>query len=260
MESLQGAVALVTGAATGIGKGIAVTLAQCGVMVGINHLPGQEEGAKDTLERVRAAGSDGMVLEGDVRRRDEVLAMGETLRGQFGHVEIWVNNAAYQPNHRLLAYPADDVERVLDTNLKGYLWGIQAAARIMRDRGYGRIINISSVHGKRPAGFDPVYAMSKGGIKMLVREAAIELGRYGITVNTIEPGAVHVGGKGNPHLVDTPPPLTNPDDLARRRLTFPLGRPGLAKDIGYLVVMLARPESGFVNGAAIRADGGSMLL
>ncbi len=259
MESLQGSVALVSGAATGIGKGIAVALAQCGVRVGINH-PHQEEGARDTLTRVRAAGSDGMLLPADMRMRDDVLAMGEKLRGHFGSLEIWVNNAAYQPNHRLLEYPEEDFTRVLDTNLKGYLWGIQAAARIMQERGYGRIINISSVHGKRPSGFDPVYAMSKGGIKMLVREAAIEFGSYGITVNTIEPGAVHVGGKGNPRLVETPPPLSQPEDLARRRLTFPLGRPGLPADIGYLVVMLARPESAFVNGAAIRADGGSMLL
>lgn len=258
MMNLSGSVAVVTGAATGIGKGICVALAEAGAVVGVNHL-GQPDGAEDTLARVREAGSEGMLLEADVRRRTEVRAAAERIAERFGRLDIWVNNAAAQPNLNLLTYDPASLEAVLDTNVKGYLWGIQAAAAVMKARGSGRIVNISSVHGKRPSEFDPVYAISKGAITMLVREAAIELGRHGITVNLIEPGAVYVGGKGNPRLVTEAPSADGPG-LSARRLTFPLGRPGLPADIGHAVVFLASREAEFINGAALRVDGASMLL
>lgn len=258
MRSLSGSVAVVTGAATGIGKGIGVALAEAGAVVGVNHL-GQPDGAADTLARVRAAGSEGMLLEADVRRRSELGAAAERIAERFGRLDIWVNNAGVQPNLSLLAYDPASLEAVLDTNVKGCLWGIQAAAAVMKPRGYGRIVNISSVHGKRPSEFDPVYAISKGAMTMLVREAAIELGRHGITVNVVEPGAVFVGGKGNPRLV-TEAPLVDGPGLLARRLTFPLGRPGLPADIGRAVVFLASREAESINGAALRIDGTSMLL
>lgn len=130
----------------------------------------------------------------------------------------------------------------------------------MKAQGAGRIINISSVHGKRPTDFDSVYAMTKGGIKMLTRESAIELAKYGITVNTIEPGAVYVGSKtGKPRPIVPPDKVT--DEGHRRNLRkFPLGRVGLPADIGHLACFLASEEAEFITGAAVRADGGSMLL
>ncbi|MDA8205766.1 MAG: SDR family NAD(P)-dependent oxidoreductase [Thermaerobacter sp.] len=255
MNDLKGAVAVITGAATGIGKGIAVSLASQGVVVGINHW-NQAAGAEDTLAHVRERGGEGMILPADVRDRAELARSAEIMAKTWGRLDIWVNNAAVQPNRSLWDYDEALLERVMDTNVKGYLWGIQVASALMAPRGYGRIINISSVHGKRPSAFDPVYAMSKGALKMLVREAAVELGSLGITVNAVEPGAVYVGGKGNPQLVEALPPT----ELGVRRRRFPLGRVGLPEDIGRVVAFLASPQSDYINGAALRVDGGSMLL
>lgn len=250
-------VAVVTGAGTGIGKGIAVELARRGYRV-VVHYHRSADGAEDTAARIRALGGIARLCRADVSVRAEVEALAADAVAAFGRLDVWVNNAALQTNLSLFDMTEETYRATLATNLKGYWFGIRAAVPAMKAQGGGAIVNVSSVHGKRPTDFDTAYAMSKGGIKMLTREAAIELAPYHIRVNTIEPGAVAIGQKsGNPRPI-VPPELAG--RLPRRKTRFLMGRVGQPADIGHLVAFLVSPEAEFITGAAVRADGGSMLL
>jgi glucose 1-dehydrogenase len=256
-ETLAGQVVLVTGAGTGIGQGVAEEMGRRGAAVVVNY-HASDEGAQETARRVTAAGGEALVYRADVSCSAEVAAMVDAACARFGRLDVLVNNAARQFNLGLLDYDDQHFDELMDTNLLGYWLMIRAVTPVMKAQGGGVVINIGSVHAKRPTDFDPVYAMSKGGIKMLTREAAIELAPYNIRVNAIEPGAVRVGTKsGNPRPIVPPgtPPPSRP-----RKSRFPLGRVGLPSDVAWLVACLADPAGAFVTGAAIRADGGSMLL
>lgn len=259
--SIEGKIALVTGAGTGIGKGVALELASRGAKVAVSY-HSSSDGAKDTLLRIEEAGGEGMLVQANVAVKDEIDAMVSAVAERFGGVDILVNNAALQLNFNF-EHDDDAYDRMMAINLKGYWQCTQAVIPYMKAKRRGRIINISSVHGKRPTDFDTVYAMSKGGIKMLTRESAIELGQYGITVNTIEPGAVQVGRQGTKETKPfVPPEFAERARSERRdiRWKFPLGRPGLPSDVASLVCYIASDETDFLTGSAIRLDGGSMLL
>jgi glucose 1-dehydrogenase len=256
---LQDKCAIVTGAGTGIGKAVAIALGSEGARVAVNHYV-DPEAADDTVNQIIAAGGDALRIQADVSQPDQVARLAQTLNQQFGGIDILVNNAALQTNLGLMDYDEKTYDRVMDTNCLGYWLMMKAVVPLMRTRGGGRIINISSVHGKRPTDFDVAYAMSKGAIKMLSREAAIELAQYQITVNVIAPGAVAVGPKsGNPRPI-VPPALVERMRARGGRSKFPLGRIGQPRDIAAVALFLASDQSEFLTGATIRADGGSMLL
>lgn len=250
--SLAGKIALITGAGSGIGQGTALALARRGVKVAVNcNSKESDAGALDTLKQIEALGGEGIVVKADVSQKDEIDRMVHEATECFGGIDILVNNAALQLNYTLFQHNEETYDRMMNINVKGYWQCIQAVVPSMKLRGAGRIISICSVHGKRPTDFDTVYSMTKGGVKMLVRESAIELAPYGITVNSIEPGAIRVR------------PLS-PEQEARSqaeiRKKFPLGRTGRPHDIGHLVCYLASAEAEFISGASIRVDGASMLL
>jgi len=256
MGNLAGKTALVTGAGTGIGQGIAIALAERGVRVAV-HYNSSAEGAKETLRQIEAIGGEAFIVQANVANKAEIDRMTATVADRYGGIDILVNNAALQLNRDLLDYTPEEFDRVICVNLKGYWQCIQSSLPYMKNRPNGRVILISSVHGKRPTDFDPVYAMSKGGIKMLAREAAIELARYGITVNVIEPGAVLVARTAK--QVE----MTGEEREAfetRFRKKFPLGRIGLPQDVASLVCYIASEETDYLSGAAIRLDGANMLL
>ena len=256
-QSFVGRVVLVTGAGTGIGQGVAVEMARRGASIVVNY-HSSVDGARETARRVEDLGAAALVYQADVSRSGAVASMVEAAVSRFGRIDVLVNNAARQFNLGFMDYDEEHYDLLMAANLKGYWLMTRAVVPVMTAQGGGCIINIGSVHSKRPTDFDPVYAMSKGGIKMLTREAAIELAPYGIRVNAIEPGAVRVGTKsGSPRPI-VPPGTPQPTRVRKSR--FPLGRVGLPSDVGWIVAFLAAPESEFVTGAAIRADGGSMLL
>lgn len=260
--NLTDKVAIVTGAGTGIGQGIAIELAAGGAKVAV-HYNKSDTGAIRTKEIIEQAGGTAMLVQANVSMQEEIVRMVSQVAERWNAIDILVNNAALQLNIPLLEYEEDDFDRVMNTNLKGYWQCMQAVVPHMKAQGSGRIILISSVHSKRPTDFDPVYAMSKGGIRMLARESAIELAHYGITVNMIEPGTVSVerlrASEGRPFF--TPEELER-HRQANRQMTekFPLGRVGQPADVAKLVRFIASDESEFMNSAAIRLDGGSMLL
>ncbi|WP_027092293.1 SDR family NAD(P)-dependent oxidoreductase [Cohnella thermotolerans] len=259
--SLAGKVALVTGAGTGIGQGVAVGLAERGAKVAVSY-HASASGAMETVRRIEELGGEAIIVRADVAVKAEIDAMAREVERHFGGVDILVNNAALQLNYNF-EHDDDSYDRQMNVNLKGYWQCMQAVIPSMKARGSGRIVNISSVHAKRPTDFDTVYAMTKGGIKMLTREAAIELGKYGITVNAIEPGAVNVGRQGTKETRPfVPPELAERARREKRdvRWKFPLGRVGLPSDVASLVAYIVSDEAVFLTGAAIRLDGGSMLL
>lgn len=258
--SLQGKVALVTGAGTGIGQGIAIALAAEGAKVAI-HYNSSSAGAEKTKEKISELNGESTIIKADVSKQDQINRMVQEVLAQYGRIDILVNNAALQLNTSLFDYTSDKYDLMMNINLKGYMQCMQAVIPAMKKEGFGRIINISSVHGKRPTDFDVVYSMTKGGIKMLTREAAIELSRYGITVNTVEPGYIDVGPKSG----TTKPiiPKENRKQLERREVSFerlPLHRNPLPEDVGPLICYIASEGSEILTGSSIRLDGGTMLV
>lgn len=257
--SISGKVALVTGAGTGIGQGIALEFARSGARVAI-HYNRSEAGALETKRRIEEAGGECFVVQADVARQDEIAAMVREIESRGGGIDILVNNAAVQLNFDLFKHDGETFDRMMNTNVKGYWQCIQAVVPAMKRKGTGRIILISSVHAKRPTDFDPVYAMTKGAIRMLGREGAIELAPYGITVNMIEPGAVDVGKYERVSQGDTDARKKQEERGKRQLAKFPMGRVGVPLDIARLACFIASDESDYMTGAAIRLDGGSMLL
>ncbi|WP_274653437.1 SDR family NAD(P)-dependent oxidoreductase [Paenibacillus humicola] len=259
--SLSGKIAVVTGAGTGIGKGVAIELARRGAKVAVSY-NSSDAGAKDTQEQIAGLGGESMIVKANAAHKAEIDAMVSEVAARYGGIDILVNNAALQLNQNF-DYDDETYDRLMHINLKGYWQCMQAVVPYMKAKGSGRIVNISSVHGKRPTDFDTVYAMTKGGIKMLAREAAIELAKYGITVNTIEPGAVHVDNKGTKETRPfVPEEYAERAKLLRRdiRRKFPMGRVGMPADVAGMVCYIASDESEFMNGASTRLDGASMLL
>jgi glucose 1-dehydrogenase len=254
--SIEGKAAVVTGSATGIGQGIALALAEAGarVVVTYNHNP-----ADKTMRLIKEAGGGAIAVKVDVRSRESIRDLMKKAYEAFGRLDILVNNAAFQPNKLLEEYTVEEYDWVMDVNLKGYWRCIQEALPYLKNAEHGRVINVASIHAKRPTGFDPVYAASKGGIKMLTREAALALGKYGITANTLSPGAVHITLPPNKR------PVTN--SVNRQGLEFKnfppggflSGRIGSPADMGNYVVFLADEKSQFITGSTIRADGGAMM-
>jgi glucose 1-dehydrogenase len=245
---MQGKIALVTGSGQGIGRAVAVRLAQEGAKVIVNDLH-DDTRAEQTLADVRAAGSDGCIVAGDV----SVTEVGRQLiaRGiqQMGRIDVLVNNAGVEHNASFLDVTDEDYDRVLDINLKGAFFITQAFVAHLRDtqRG-GRIVNISSVHEELPFPHFTSYCASKGGMKMMMRNLAIELAPLGITVNNVAPGAV--GTAINDKL------LHNPAQLNALLGNIPLKRLGKPLDVANAVLFLASPEADYITGTTLYVDGG----
>jgi glucose 1-dehydrogenase len=264
-SDLKGKTALVTGAGKGIGTGIALALAQEGANVIVNYRS-SEKGAREVAEKIRSLGAEALVVQADVSIREEVDRLCTEGRKAFGAIDILVNNAALQKDMLFTDYPDDVYRRIMKINLKGYWYCMQAVIPDMKRKQWGRIINISSIHGKRPTDFDTVYAMSKGGIKMLTREAALELGSYNITVNALEPGGVDIGKKSEHDSNNVFGKYTMEQMQFFRSIPRPdkgkggMRTRGTIEEVGYAAAFLASPRAAFINGSGLRMDGGSTLL
>jgi NAD(P)-dependent dehydrogenase (short-subunit alcohol dehydrogenase family) len=182
--------ALVTGASKGVGRGIALGLAEDGWDVGVNYLR-DKDGAESTASRICALGQRSWVLQADVGDSEQVRSLFERLVELAGGIDLLVNNAGVQTWSPLLDLKESDWDRTIRTNLKGTFLCTQQAARLMRPTG-GRIINIGSGANKAPLPNLSDYCASKGGIQTFTVVAAVELGRYGITVNCVAPGTVEI--------------------------------------------------------------------
>ncbi len=247
---LQGKVAVVTGSSQGIGEAIAVRFAGEGARVLINYpMPGQLDKAHGVVDEIKKAGGEAIAFQADVSKPAEVQAMIAEAVKQFGKVDILVNNAGVEKHAGFLDVTEQDYDFVMDINLKGAFFATQAAARAMVDlKVPGRIINISSVHEDLPFPNFTAYCASKGGMKMMMRNLAIELAPHNITVNNIAPGAIET--PINTAL------LNDPHKLAALLENIPLGRLGKPKDVSGIALFLATEDADYVTGATFFVDGG----
>jgi len=240
---LAGHCALVTGAGTGVGKGIALELARAGCHVAVNFLIDERQAA-ETVSEIEALGASAFAVQADVRLSAEVRAMFDCVLERCQKLDVLVNNAAVQTWAPLLDLREEDWDRDIATNLKGCFLCTQAAARHMKVRG-GVIINIGSGCNKVPFPGLVAYTASKGGVEMFTKASAIELARYAIRVNCVAPGAIltertqQEGG----------------DFAAIWAKETPLGRVGHPADVGRAVVFLASPQASYISGQTIWVDG-----
>ena len=241
---LTGRAALVTGAGSGIGKGIAVHLAGAGCNIVVNFLD-DPAGAEDTVAQIEAIGRSAIAVQGDVSQSAQVEELVRRSVDRFGQLDILVNNAGVQTWSSLLDLSEADWDRVIGTNLKGCFLCTQAAARHMKERG-GSIINIGSGCNKLPFPKLVDYTASKGGVEALTKVSAIELGRYQIRVNCVAPGAIEIE--------------RTKLELGDYRGTWgrltPLGRIGTPLDVANAVLFFASDASLFVTGQTLWVDGG----
>lgn len=182
--------ALITGASRGIGKEIALELARNGYRVAVNYFNDPAPVVDATVAEIRVLQADVLAVQADVRSSSQVTAMFERVTGTFGRLDLLVNNAGVQTWKPLLEVTEEEWDLVVDTNLKGCFLCTQQAARYMKDHGGGAIVNLGSGCNKLAFPSLVAYTASKGGIEMFTKEAAVELGRYGIRVNCIAPGSI----------------------------------------------------------------------
>jgi glucose 1-dehydrogenase len=248
MKSLENRVALVTGSSSGIGQAIAIKLAEQGADIVIDYV-GHSEGAEETRKQVEGAGTRAIVVKADVSKVADLQSLIDRGWEAFGSVDILVNNAGMEKKADLCDVAEEDYDRVLGVNLKGPFFLSQAFVRRLRSAGKsGRIINISSVHEDLAFPGFASYCASKGGLRMLMRTLAVELGPDGFTINNVAPGAIAT--PMNKSLLENKP------KLEALMANIPLGRLGSTDDVADLVVFLASDAAAYVNGATFTVDGG----
>lgn len=250
MPTLAGRTAIVTGSSSGIGQGIAARLAREGANVVIDYV-GHPEGADATLKMVTGAGAKGITVQADVSKPDAVRNLVNEAWKAFGGADILVNNAGMEKKSDFWATSEEDYDHVLGVNLKGPFFLTQAFVQRLRDaKKPGRVINISSVHEDMAFPGFATYCASKGGLRMLMRDLAVELGPLGITVNNVAPGAIST--PINTALLEDKPKL---NALLKK---IPLGRLGTVDDVAGLVAFLASDDAAYINGSTFVIDGGLM--
>jgi glucose 1-dehydrogenase len=257
-KKLAGQTALVTGANSGIGKGIAIALAGEGASVAVNYVT-HPEAADEVVAEIKSAGGNAIALQADVSNEEQVQEMYRQLIAQFGTIDILVNNAGLQKDSPFKDMSLADWQLVININLTGQFLCAREAVREFLRRGLvperskalGKIICISSVHEVIPWGGHVNYATSKGGIMMLMKSMAQELAPHKIRVNSIGPGAIQT--PINHNAWETPAALSSLLTL------IPYGRIGQPDDIGKLAAWLASDEADYITGTTIFADGGMTL-
>jgi len=262
--SLKGKFALITGSSRGIGRGIALKLAEHGVNIAIHYYKHQEA-ANDTLAKVREHGANGFVIQGDVTRPEDIRRMFDRVQSEFGALDIFVNNARpdlaafYRPP---LDITLDQWQMALDSQARAFLLGAQASSRLMRDG--GRIIAITYSPSGRTGSWQPWVGMgaAKAALDALVRYFAVALARRGITVNGISPGGV----LGAPNTIEGGVLATLPSEVQRAVQAWhesgwtPMGRLGTPADIGNAVMLLCMDEASFITGQILHVDGGASVM
>ncbi|MFN8477969.1 MAG: SDR family oxidoreductase [Kouleothrix sp.] len=255
MQRLTGKIALVTGAARGIGQGIALCLAEEGADVLVNDLPaasfaGQPD-ANDTVQQIERLGRRALAHAADVSDRAQVAAMFAAAAQQFGRIDIVVANAAMSIREPTLSAEWNHVQRTIEVAQFGVYHTCQAAARQMVVQGGGgKIIIIGSVLADMPMPHSAPYNMAKAAINHLARTLAIELAEHRINVNVINPGFIDTPGERA---------FASEAQIAELGASLPWGRAGTPHDIGRAVAFLASDDADYITGSALVVDGGFRL-
>ncbi|GAA4438625.1 SDR family oxidoreductase [Pontibacter saemangeumensis] len=257
-KRLKGKVAVVTGASSGIGEGIALAMGREGASVVVNY-NSNEEPAQELKKKIEAAGSQAVVVQADVANPEDVARMFKAACDNFGTVDILVNNAGIQRDASFLEMTLEDWNKVISTNLTGHFLCAQAAAkefvkrRVQHEerKAAGHIIFISSVHDIIPWAGHVNYATAKGGVQMLMKTLAQELAPNKIRVNGISPGAIKT--EINRSVWE------NEGGREGMLTLIPYGRIGEPEDVAKVAVWLATDEADYITGTTIYVDGGMTL-
>jgi len=247
---LEGTSIIVTGGNSGIGESIVLAAAAEGANVVIDYVADPEE-TKDLVSMVEKLGGHAVGVKADVSTIRGIQALVDTAVSNFGQLDVLVNNAGIETRSSVLDTTEDEYDRVMDVNLKSAFFGTQVAAkRFITQKTPGMVINMSSVHEDWPMPGNTAYCVSKGGMRMLTRTAAVELGEHGIRVVGVAPGAVET-----PINAST---MEDPKKLKTLNAAIPLGRMAAAAEIADLVVYLASGKQGYITGTTMVIDGGLM--
>ena len=248
MRRLENRNALVTGAARGLGLAIARGLAHAGARVALTDI--NLDAAERAARGLREEGHRVLASRLDVRDEGEFQRAFDQTTAQLGDIDILVNNAAVTPHRSIEAITTSEWDEVMAVNLRGVFFGCRIAARAMRKRGRGRIVNLSSLAGQQPSSVTGAhYAASKAGVFALTRAFALELAAHGVTVNTISPAAIR--GLS----------LEEVDEATQEKLrtTLPVGRFGEESEVAAAAVYLASDEAGFITGTTLDMNGGRLM-
>ncbi|HKA61361.1 MAG TPA: SDR family NAD(P)-dependent oxidoreductase [Methylomirabilota bacterium] len=251
----EGKVALITGAAGGIGRAAAVRFASEGAQVGLVDL--SAEGLRETLAAVEQAGGRGVTVQADVTRADEVARYASTIADRLGGVDCFFNNAGILGDVRpLVDYPEETFDRVMAVNVKGVWLGMKTVAPLLRARGGGAIVNTASVAGMRGSRVPIVaYITSKHAVVGLTRSGALELAADGVRVNAVCPSPIETAMV---HALEERASQTNPTGFADRMASaIPMRRYGTPDEVAALVAFLCSADARYITGALYPVDGGS---
>lgn len=249
--AIDGKVAAVTGAGAGIGRAVSLCLAEAGAAVAVQDL--DEKKAAAVAAEIRDAGGSAISIGGDASQSAAIEAAYERAERELGGLDITVNNAGIYPFTGFLEITEKLLDKVLDLNLRGSFLATQIAGRIMSRRGRGgRIVNIASVQGLRPTAPGVThYNVTKAGVMMLTKSAALELAPAGIAVNAVAPGVIQTEGTQ---------PLIDADALGDPRVMAPYGaRWGRAEEVADTILFLVSPAASYITGETIIIDGGYLL-
>lgn len=248
---LEGRRALVTGANSGIGRGIAMRLAQEGAAVAVNYIS-HPEAAAEVVEQIKGLGVKGIAVRADVSNEGEVEEMFKQAASSLGGLDILINNAGMETHHEFLEMPLKDWQKVIDVDLTGPFLCAQRAARLMvkNDKG-GAIVNITSVHQVIPWGGYAHYCAAKAGLDMLTKTIALELATQKVRVNSVAPGAIQT--PINKEVWSDPAMM---QDLLSK---IPNGRVGQVEEVASVVAFLCSDEASYMTGATVYVDGGMTL-
>jgi 3-oxoacyl-[acyl-carrier protein] reductase len=248
---LQGQVAMVTGASSGIGRATAEALAREGARVVVNFCKNQA-GAEEAVAAIQAAGGDAFAFRADVTRAVEVEAMVSAARHRWGHIDILVNNAGDLLARRTLADMTEEYwDQIIDLNLKSVFLCVKAVWEEMAARKSGCIINVTSIAGRNGGGPGAAaYAAAKGGMLTYTKGLAKELAPYGVRVNGIAPGVI-----ATPYHE-----RYSPGEVFQRFVAaIPLGRAGTSEEVADVIVFLASPAARYLTGETIEVNGGMLM-
>ncbi|WP_248926409.1 3-oxoacyl-[acyl-carrier-protein] reductase [Paenibacillus hamazuiensis] len=245
---LIGKVALVTGASRGIGRAIAIGLAEAGADVVVNYA-GSEQAAAEVVEAIQGLGRKSFKVKANVASSAEVEDMFKLVLEEFGRIDILVNNAGITRDNLIMRMKEEEFDQVIDTNLKGVFNCLKAATRPMMKQRFGRIINISSIVGALGNPGQANYVAAKAGVIGMTKSAAKELASRGITVNAVAPGFI---------ATDMTDKLS--EELKHQLLQqIPLARLGQPEDIAKAVRFLASDDASYMTGQTIHVDGGMYM-
>ena len=247
-RELSGKVALVTGGSRGIGAGIALALGDSGAKTVVNYVLRREK-ADEIVDHIKKNGGEAVSFQADVSQKDQADSLLDFIGSTFGGVDILINNAGIHQHLTIDQLSLEDWDNVMTVNMDSAFLLTKGVLPYMKEKGWGRIVNMSSLSGFAGTTVECHYAASKAGLIGLTKATALEVASYGITVNAISPGSIETD------MLD----LKSEEDRRRRVAPIPVGRIGQPEDIAHAVLFLVSPKASFVTGETIHVNGGQGL-